>query len=261
MANHFAGSGNRPSMRDISTSAPQPLPLTAEQTGSFATLSSGQGAVTANRGNAADVAERSRARRKRTATSSQRLSQQARRNVSAHDTRIQTNRRLFVGIGVAAALVVLVVGFLGWRALSSLPSEVEVPEDAGRTERTAVDLAQDDATGIEYDGYVYTTRESGGQYSFVRTTEDGSEPLELFKLEGTPVSIVLYDGAFVVSENTAAGWDVMAYMLGDGSVASALVGADGNPVAGEGALVSAALDGDDLVLETQDGTTLSVPLA
>ena len=164
-------------------------------------------------------------------------------------------------LGIAAALVVLVVGFLGWRALSSLPSEVEVPEDAGRTERTAVDLAQDDATGIEYDGYVYTTRESGGQYSFVRTTEDGSEPLELFKLEGTPVSIVLYDGAFVVSENTAAGWDVMAYMLGDGSVASALVGADGNPVAGEGALVSATLDGDDLVLETQDGTTLSVPLA
>ena len=261
MATHFAGSNDKPTANAVSHDAPQPLPLTAEQTGSFARLSSGQGAVTANRENAADVAEASRAKRRHAATSSRKLSQAARKNVSARDTKIQTNRRLFAIIGVAALLVVAVLGFIGWRALSSLSSEVEVPEGAGRAERAEVDLSQDDAGAIEYDGYVYTTMESGGSYSFVRTTEGGSEPLELFKLSGTPVSIVLYDGAFIVSENTSSGWDVMAYMLGDGSVASELVGADGNPVGGEGTLVSATLNGDELLLGLEDGSSLSVPLA
>ena len=265
MATHFA-SDRRPANNlipkvdaPVTSSAPEPLPLTAEQTGSFATLSSGQGAVTANRGNAADVAEVSRASRRAKASSSRKLSQAARRNVAGHDTQIKTNRKLFVGLGVAAALVMLVLGFLGWRALASLSGEIGVTEDAGRVERTEVD-PQAESQGIEYDGYLYSTRESGGSYSFVRTTEDGADPLELFKLSGTPVSIVLYDGAFVVAENTASGWDVIAYMLGDGSVASELVGPDGSPVAGEGTLASATLEGDDLVLVTEDGSKTSVPL-
>ena len=160
---------------------------------------------------------------------------------------------------MAAALVVLILGSFGWRALASLSGVTDDVEDAGRVERTEVD-AQAESQGIEYDGYLYETRESGGSYSFVRTTEDGADPLELFKLSGSPVSIVLYDGAFVIAENTASGWDVIAYMLGDGSVASELVGPDGNPVAGEGTLVSATLDGDDLVLVTEDGSITSVPL-
>lgn len=266
MATHFANGNGRPSPRNVPSidGARQPLPLSPEQTGSFATLKSGQGAVTANRSNAADVAEVSRASRTkqvRQAQGSRKLSQAARKNVSTRrDTPIQTNRRLFVGLGIAAALFVAIGLFLGWRALNSLPAQVDLPEDAGRTERTEVDLSQEDATGIEYDGYVYTTMESGGSYSFVRTTADGNDPLELFRLAGAPVSIVLYDGAFVVAENTASGWDVMAYGLGDGSVPSELVGADGNPVTGEGTLVSATLDGDELVLVTEAGDKTSVPL-
>lgn len=266
MATHFAND-KRPATTSVprvdtttSGAAPAPLPLTPEQTGSFARLASGQGAVTATRGNAVDVAEASRANRTRKATSSRKLSQAARKNVTARDTQIKTNNKLFVGLGVAALLVVALLGVLTWRALTSLPASVEVPEEAGRVERTEVDLSQPDAQGIEYDGYLYAARESGGGYSFVRTTAGGDDPLELFKLDGTPVSIVLYDGAFVIAENTSAGWDVMAYGLGDGSVASELVGPDGNPVAGEGTLVSATLDGDSLVLTTEDGASSSVPL-
>ena len=162
---------------------------------------------------------------------------------------------------MAAFIVVAALSFVGCRAIRSIANIQADPFASDRVERTEVEMGQGaQEASIEYDGFLYSLRRTDVGASLVRSSSADSEPLELLSLAGDPVSLILYDGAFVIAENTASGWDVMAYQMGDGSLASALVDGDGNPVAGEGSLASAVLDGDELVLTTADGQAVRVSL-
>lgn len=216
-----------------------------------------QGAVTANRGNAAEAARATKGRRARGARRSKRLSAAAGRNVSRREVALddsQHSRKVTVALFVAAAVVVALVSFLLVRAWNSTSNE---PEPSTRVERT--DAKADQA--VSYDGYSYSIQETSGKYAFVRTSGDDSDPLTLFELAGEPMGIVLCDGAYCIPENLSDGtWDVMAYAMGDGSVATQLMGSDGKAVTGTGKLKSAVLDGTDLVLTDESDNQTRVPL-
>lgn len=236
-----------------SSDAPRPTPV--GDTTAFSTLGSGQGAVISSRETAADAAAAARGGRAAGPAQSRRLAAAARRNVRPRRERLQTNRRLFVCLGVAALAVVAVVAFLVVRAVNS----TNAPADAGeRVERT--DVAPDES--VSYDDYTYSIEQGpDGSYSFVRTQGDG-EPLALFVLEGEPVQLVLCDGAYLIPENLPDGtWDVVAYTMGDGSVTTQLANPDGSPVTGEGRLASAALEGSELVLTDEAGSVTRVPVS
>ena len=232
-------------------------PRAVGETGAFSTISGAQGAVTANRGNAAEAARATKGRRARGARRSKRLSAAAGRNVSRREVALddsQHSRKVTVALLVAAAVVVALVSFLLVRAWNSTSNE---PEPSTRVERT--DAKADQA--VSYDGYSYSIQETSGKYAFVRTSGDDSDPLTLFELAGEPMGIVLCDGAYCIPENLSDGtWDVMAYAMGDGSVATQLMGSDGKAVTGTGKLKSAVLDGTDLVLTDESDNQTRVPL-
>ena len=213
--------------------------------------------VTANRENAAEAARATKGRRARGARRSKRLSAAAGRNVSHREVALDDSRhsrKVTVALFVAAAVVVALVSFLLVRAWDSTSNE---PKPSTRVERT--DAKADQA--VSYDGYSYSIKQTSGKYAFVRTSGDDSNPLTLFELAGEPVGIVLCDGAYCIPENLSDGtWDVMAYAMGDGSVATQLVGSDGKAVTGTGKLKSATLDGTDLVLTDESGNQTRVPL-
>ena len=214
------------------------------------TISSGQGAIVANRGNAASVADAARRSRRRR--------QQPIRG-RRREPEFQMDRRLLIGIIVAVLAVVSIIGFIAFRAVRSiLEADVGAAEGA-RIERTELDLADGDAS-VEYDGYLYSVQQTEGGNALVRTAAEGGEPLVLAELAGSPVALVLYDGSFIVGENVGSGWDVVVYTMGEGSMMSALVDADGNPVAGEGVLSGMSLEGDELALAFEEGQALRVPL-
>lgn len=243
-----------PSLRsEASLDAPRPTPI--DDTTAFSTIGSGEGAVITNRETAANTVNASREMHTGT-TQSRRLTAAARKNVRPRNERLQTNKRLFIILGVAALVVVLIVGFLVIRAVNSAS---RLQGDGGRVERTAVAPGE----SVSYDDYSYAVQQGDdGVYSFVRTLGEGGDPLALFTLEGTPVQLILCDGAYLIPENLSDGtWDVVAYTMGDGSVTSKLADADGNPVTGEGALASAALEGSELVLTDEAGSTTRVPLS
>lgn len=215
------------------------------------TISAGQGAVVADRANAsqvADAARRNRRRRQKTPTPSRR------------EPEFQTDRRLFIGLAVAALTVVAIIFFLASRAVHSVLDADGGAGEGERTERVELDLSNSSEQSIAYDGYLYAVQEVGGSFALTRTAADGGEPLVLADLAGSPVALVLYDGAFIIGENLGSGWDVVAYTMSDGSMASALIGTDGEPVAGEGLLVSMGLEGDELVLSLENGQSLRTPL-
>ena len=127
-----------------------------------------------------------------------------------------------------------------------------------RVEETAVAPGQP----ITYDGYNYmATQQENGQWAFVRTSFTSADPLVRFLFDGTPVEVVLYNGMFLIPQNLDGRWDVVAWVMGDGSEPTKLMGEDGQPMGGEGSVESATLDGETLELSLSDGSTQSIPLA
>ena len=98
---------------------------------------------------------------------------------------------------------------------------------------------------------------SVGESVTYSVTRDGAV---VFNLEGTPTGLVLYNGSLVVPENRDGGWDVVSYMIADGSVPAYVMGADGNAAGGSGDIQSATLDGSALKVTDSTGATTSVAL-
>ncbi|WP_028263666.1 hypothetical protein [Atopobium fossor] len=235
-----------------STDAPRPAPL--DDTSSFATLTSNEGAVIPNRTTASAGAAAARASRKGTQRSSQKLSHKARQNVSSHTEKATVSRKHLLVV-ILAALVVVVVVIAASFMLFKKPAN---NSESTRVERTQA--SKDDV--ITYDDYSYATKQNDdGSYSLTRTAQGSSEPLELFKLEGTPVGMVLYDGALIIPENLSDGsWDIVAWTMGDGSVATKVADKDGNPVKGNGVLSKIELKDNSLVLSDDNNASTTVPL-
>ncbi|MCI1665997.1 MAG: hypothetical protein LKI25_06490 [Atopobiaceae bacterium] len=237
---------------DIASEAPRPIGVDPAETGSFTKLGSGEGAVIPTRDNADAAADAARSSLR--STRSERISGRHRPETASHEQNLQVDKRLFIGLGIAAVIVIVVVCLLVKNAYDSTSTPATTSSQIEQTQVSA------DQT-ISYGGYTYgITTADDGAYAFTRTAEGSSSPLTLFELTGTPVSVVLYDGSFVIAENNDGSWDVMIYVMGDGSVASQLCDSSGDAVGGDGTLSSATLDGSNLTLVDDQGKTTSVTL-
>ena len=238
---------------DSSEDAPRPIGVDPAATGSFQKLSAGQGAVIPTRDNA-DVAADAARQGLGSKTTSKRL-RVSRPQVSRAPQKLQMNRNLFIGLGVAAAVIIIALALIFGNALRSTSS---VTVDTGEAQQTQVTI---DGT-ISYAGYSYSVaQQADGKYAVMRTAQGSSTPVVLFGLNGTPVSLVLCNGVICVPENLDGTWDVIVYMVGDGSVATQLADASGNPVGGDGTLTSAALEGTNISLIDDQGKETSAPLS
>lgn len=213
-------------IEDLGAETPQPVDADSIERGTFAHLERGQGAVSASQ----------------SATG------------GAHHAREATpqpvSKRATVIIIAGALVAIAVITILFVRILSggsTTGGEV--------IEQTVV--GQDEA--ISYRGSSYALVSNGDAHALAETPESGDgEQVLLGDVPGTPVSLVLFDGALIIPENLSDGrWDVVAYTIGSGW--SNLVDADGNPCGGEGTIEEAHLDGTNLQL-TVDGQPVTVSL-
>lgn len=234
-----------------SDDAPRAIGVDPSATGAFQTLGSGQGAVIHDRSSSAEAASAARSNMHGV---SGRLAKGHRPQVKDHEPRVShVGRKALIGLCIAAAVVIVAVVVVVVMVLES-PSTSAPSTGQQRVEQTQAEVGK----GVLYDGYTYDTSQgSDGAYVFTRTAQGSSDPLELFKLEGTPVAVVLYNGVFLIPENVDGQWKVMAYTLGDGSVATELQDSNGQPVGGQGTITGAKLDGTNLTLDFQDAPSQS----
>lgn len=273
---HAAPVQPRNAARSASGSAP--IAPGAQRLG---TIRAGQGARVTTRENAAEAADLARAnaerrhRKRRTSPQLTARANSARRDgghAPSHASHSmpegpERNGRNILKVVGLAILVLVVVLLLGRCAAGLLTSKSEstdqqVSQSEGQqptqaeqiaTEQQQVEVSVGEA--VTYQGQSYSIQQDGGSYSVQR---DGTV---LFNLEGTPTALILYNGTLVIPENRDGGWDVVCYMMADGSVPSYVMGSDGNAVGGSGSVQSATLDGDALKVVDSAGTTTSVALS
>ena len=229
----------------LEADAPRPIGVDPSETGSFSRLSSGQGARLTTRDNAMEAREAATISREY--SGDRRMSQSRRPKVASHQTKTTGSRKVFIGIAIAVAAVVAVGFFLLHSLLSAGSDQPDTPTQLEQTQ-VAVDQA------ITYNDATYRlTQQDDGSYALTRAYGDG-EATALFTLTGTPVQLVLCNGALIVPENLDGSWDVIAYTLADGSVPVQVADADGNPVGGDGSISSVTLEDTVLHVETDAGT-------
>ena len=232
--------------------APRPIGVDPSETGSFQRIGAADGARVTTRANASETA--SFRLEKARPIEAVRMSSAGRPQVERHDVSVKPNGRVFIGLAAAALVVLVVVGTLITRALTSVE---QVPEK-GVEEQTQ----SANGEGIEYRGTTYAvTQQEGGAWALTALSEDSQTPAVLYELSGEPVTLILYNTVFVIPENLADGtWDLIAYPLGGGSVAQRVNDGAGNPVVGQGQITTATLVGDAVDITCADGSTSSVSL-
>lgn len=237
----------------LETDAPRPIGVDPEATGSFEKLDAGEGAILTTRENADDAADAAREHLSGTAgmrrLDAKDLPQLERREDEAKAKR---SRKMIALLVVLTAAVILGAIYLFSRLLATPASNT----NQGPVEQTQTDVS----SKVEYYGVTYYLQQGDdGSWQLMRQSEDeGAQAQQLGSLQGTPVTIVLYNGALLIPENKSDGtWDVLSYVLGSGW--SQLVDSDGNAYSGQGSINSATLDGSQLTI-TSDGGSTTIPL-
>ncbi len=232
--------------------APRPIDVDPQETGSFQRIDATEGARLTTRVNASDTA--SFVAQKARPIEAVRMSTAGRPKVEHRDIEVESNKRVFLVLGIAALVVVAIVGWLLTRALSSVEEVAEHPVD--EQVQTAV------GEGIEYRGVTYTVTElSKGKYALVSTPEGSEEQTVIYELEGTPVTLVLYNMVFIVPQNLNDNtWNLIAHPMGDGSVTQPVTDSEGKPLVGEGEISDARLVGDTIQVTTTKGQSYEVSL-
>ena len=231
--------------------APAPIGIDPSESGSFMRIGADEGARVTTRANASETASfRAQGARPIEAV---RMSA-GRPHVEHHEKTVEANGRVFAILGIAALLVVVLVGWLLSRALGSV--------DPGPEESVAEQQQAGASESIEYRGITYALSETdAGTFALTSTSEDQEGETTLCELKGTPVGLILYNTAFIIPENLSDGtWDLVAYHLGGGSVTQRVTGADGNPLIEQGEITSASLVGSDIQIQTADGASFTVSL-
>ena len=229
----------------LDADAPRPIGVDPSETGSFTRLGSGEGARLTTRDNATEAREAAVISREH--VGDRRLRKASRPQVASHQTKTKGNRRLFVGLGIAVVVVIALGFFLLHGILNTIDKQ---PEKPSQVEQTQVPTDQP----ITYNDATYRiAQQDDGTYALTRAYGDG-EATALFTLSGTPVQLVLCNGAIILPENLDGTWDVIAYTLGDGSVPVQVADKDGNPVSGEGSITSVALEGTVLHVTADSGS-------
>ena len=118
--------------------------------------------------------------------------------------------------------------------------------------------ANDD--GISVAGSSYSTRQGDSGWELVKG--EGDDATVVAQLSGSPVALCLHEGTLFVPENLSDGtWDVICYVVADGSTPAQLLNGDGQPVVGSGELSAAELDGDSLVVTDASGAQTRLALS
>ena len=231
--------------------APRPIDVNPAETGSFRRIEANEGARITTRANASDSAQMRALNPE--STRSRRLSSAGRPKVEHHDVEVQSNKRVFIALAIAALVVMGIVGTLVIRALTSVEQASEKP---------VIEQMQTGAgESIEYRGTTYSLEENGGKYALMSKAEGADKQSKVCDLGGKPVALVLYNTAFIIPENLPNGtWDIIAHPLGGGSMTQPVTDGDGNPIVNQGEIESASLNGDKVVVKTTDGKEYTVSL-
>lgn len=229
----------------LEADAPRPIGVDPSETGSFTRLESGEGARLTTRDNAVEAREAVTISREH--AGNRRLRKSSRPQVASHQTKTKGNSKVFVGLGIAA-IVVIAIGFF---LLHGILNAGDTPsEGSSQLEQTQVSTDQ----SITYNDVTYRlAQQDDGSYALTKAHGDG-DATALFTLSGTPVQLVLCNGAIIIPENLDGKWDVIAYTLSDGSVPVQVADSDGNPVGGDGSITSVVLDGTVLHVTSDVGS-------
>ena len=172
------------------------------------------------------------------------------------------NRKSVI-ILVVAAIVALTALFFIVRCATSTKDESTNQQPKQTQSAYADEKQQDEQTvdgSVTFQGIKYSLeKQSDGKTAVVRTSDSGTKSV-LFEVEGTPTSLILFNGTILVPENRESGWDVVACALVDGSLPTLIADKDGKTVGGNGTITAATLDGTTLKVTDFTGNTTSVAL-
>lgn len=240
--------------RSVSTSspddAPRPINVDPAVTGSFSTIRDGQGAVVTTRETASAAAGAAR----EAMGSSEAVRAGARRRKAARPAPTRAPRGVIAGIIVAVIVVIGLATCAVRSIVDPTPSGDEAQAAAAQTSVGAND------GGISIAGSSYSTRQGDSGWELVKG--EGDDATVVAQLSGSPVALCLHEGALFVPENLSDGtWDVICYVVADGSTPAQLLNGDGQPVVGSGELSAAELDGDSLVVTDASGAQTRLALS
>ena len=226
---------------------------------SLQTLSAGQCARVTTRDNAAEAADIARDRAERRSRN-RRLSGRNRPEYGTKPQRKPANLKsvLLVIAGVVGLFVILaIVAFVTFLGAQDNPQPQEPA--ASVEEPQQVQTTADGS--VTYQGVSYSLEATGdGTYAVVASDSKGNKTQE-FTVNGTPVSLILYNSVIVVPENKSDGtWDVVAYTIGGDSEPVAVADSSGNAVTGTGTISTATLDGSVVHVTDSTGATTDVAL-
>lgn len=229
--------------------APRPIGVDPSVTGSFSTIRGGQGAVVSTR----ETASRAAGAAREALDASGVVRSSARKRRAAAPKPQRAPKAAVAGI-VVAAVVVIALAVLAVRSLTApAPTDVAAQTAVAQTNASV-------GEGVNVAGSTYKTQQGDGGWELVKSSGEGD--VVVAQLSGTPVGLCLSEGTLVVPENLSDGtWDVICYMVADGSTPTQLLGNDGNPVVGSGELASADVDGSELVLTAADGSQTRASLS
>lgn len=243
--------------------APRPIGVDPQSTGAFSRIASGEGATVETRDNIGRISPDSTSSWRRTGLGDDmRLTGRNRPRVSGRSQggadgtpSLMAQLREHWLIMVAAGLMI-VLGLLFLRSCLVAPSDGPDPQQGAQQTQTAADGT------LTYQGTTFSLRrQDDGTYALVGQTPDAQSGETYMQLSGTPVQLVLYNGAIIIPENLDGSWDVLAYTVGTGSVGAQVVDADERPVGGSGQIVKVELSGSNLLVTDDAGTTTTVSLA
>lgn len=206
--------------------APRPIGVNPSETGSFQHISASEGARVENRDNVGSVAADSTSSWSNVGMGAQKRMGKAHRPLRRKETSADRplNGRMRWIIALLAVLVLVILFFLLRGCLDSRRTETPEQAQVEQTQTTP-------AGSIEYRGTTYSIeKQDDGTYALVGRTDKSTDATIFMQFDGEPIQLVLYNGAFIIPENTSDGWDVMAYTIGSGSVGSQVVDADDDPV-------------------------------
>lgn len=215
--------------------APRPINVDPAVTGSFSTIRDGQGAVVTTRETASAAAG-------------------VRRRRAARPAPTRAPRGVIAGIIVAVIVVIGLATCAVRSIVDPAPSGDEAQAAAAQTSVGAND------GGISVAGSSYSTRQGDSGWELVKG--EGDDATVVAQLSGSPVALCLHEGTLFVPENLSDGtWDVICYVVADGSTPAQLLNGDGQPVVGSGELSAAELDGDSLVVTDASGAQTRLALS
>lgn len=254
--------------RSIPEMNDEPTRVSSATSGSLDTLQAGQGAQVTTRKNADAAARRARASAERR-TADRRLKGKNRPSYgSKRSDATSIDRRQMLILAGAALVVLIILGVLVSRACSSVKlPDAEQPPAQTAGDQPAQPVQPDAGTGaavlqtIKYESATVTLeRMSDGSYAVMAVGPDAANPITLFKVAGTPHSLLLHENTFIVPENLGGSWDVLLFTWGADAPVSPATGADGATIMGTGDIADAVFDGSVLHVSDTSGETTDIAL-